>query len=174
MHLTSTPIFPQWLFKAWSINRTQYAKHWEPMVFLGDVVLFFIQIRVFFCKAYWKCLSFTTLSLFSDKIKILYHLDIPETSNEEQLAWTKAEAYYICACPNYSANNKCTRKEQINEGKKKSYFLTNIVLTNLTYFAKNNLTGTWYLNCLKLLFWVALHTRVWGEKCNCHKGFCQN
>lgn len=86
-------------------------------------------------------------------MKILYHLDISEMSNEEQLAWTKAEEYYICACPNHLANNKCTRKEQIDEGerKEKSYFLMNIVLTNLTDYAKNNLIGTWHLNCSKLL-----------------------
>lgn len=73
--------------------------------------------------------SFTALgSLLSERRKILHHLDMPQTRNEDQLTWTKAEAHYICACPNYLAKNKYTGKEQIDEDKTRTYFLTNRIL----------------------------------------------
>lgn len=59
---------------------------------------------------------------FQKEEKYSYHPHMPQISNKEQFAWTKAEAHYICACPNYLANNKYTRKEQVDEEKIEKLF----------------------------------------------------
>lgn len=93
------------------------------MVLSGDFVLLFTQIKLFFCEPYQQCPSFTALqSLLSERREILHHVDMPQTSNEDQLTRTKTEARYICACPNYLANNNYTGKEQIDEDKTEELF----------------------------------------------------
>lgn len=91
-------IFIPFVLTAFSDLLTGHSKQnttWNPRSSL-ETVFFFSLVKMFFHMPYWQHPRYHIAVAPSRKNKN-YHLEAPQTSNEEQLAQTKAEARYICA-----------------------------------------------------------------------------